>query len=173
MNPNPQATENPEDKKLDENKNFTDQNFTEQDDKFVLYCYGKFKADFDSGKSSKSESEQKKLIKKIRILIREDSVLKFDCFLKVVNFTEFLGRAENLIKGIIKKRKIKYPNFVTQLDSFKEISDSDSKNSHASGSDSEAGSRDGSKDNLGKNRRKLGGRNGVKTFHEDKNGFLD
>ena len=66
-------------------------------------------------------------MKKIKSIVREHhNSFTFDCYLKAITFAEYHARAETLLKAWLKKKKIKYPNFINQLPSYTSLSDAES-----------------------------------------------
>jgi hypothetical protein len=96
----------------------------------VLWCYAKFKPEFDAArnpKNSERETAQEALMKQIKSKVRQhQNSFTFDCYLKAITFTEYHARAETLLKTWLKKKKIKYPSYINQLPSYIELSDAES-----------------------------------------------
>jgi len=93
------------------------------------------------------------VLKQIKQLVREPkNSFGFDSYLKTIGFNDYFTRADLLIKKWLKKKKVKYPNYVKDLDTYKDLSDSESKPKDSKvTSDNDVSSSDDQKIGLTKN----------------------
>lgn len=89
-------------------------------------------------------------MKQIKSIVRQfQNSFSFDCNLKVKTFAEYHYRAHDLIKGWLKKKKVKYPNFIAQLDTYIELSGAESVSHNNSKAPSDADPSSSGDENMG------------------------
>ena len=165
----------------DKTNHFTDFHFEPMDDKFVLYAYAKYKSDFDECSESKEKETEngKKIMRTIKFndMRVHQSVLAYDCFLKILTYKEFKNRADVLVKMLIKKFKVKYPVTIKSLEMYRELSDSESNatksNISNSDNDSRSNSREPKKEKTNKKNKKKSIKNAQKMDEENQQPKVD